>query len=467
MIISNVAISTIADTSSNSYASSASANLATGTLPGYVYVYGATANAAAATITITVTFGSTAYNGVICTDSVGYGLTAAYTSSASGQLSSATTSHTACAFTGYKCFNGVSVPSMTTTPGDLVMSLMLGYSCGVPFAWPAVGPNPKVSGLYNPIAPGAAFYLPFGSGNAVATATSCGASNFSMFGDSSISGPSVPGLCNCGLIPNTNLAWGSGASTIANYTGIVGPNLISGGNTADWVELAIDFPANTAVTIGTSTGTGTLTTTLTTIGPSGTTTMAVTSTYTYTVTSTAVAETNTMSVHRGLANPLLNDSNLLQSLTHFASPLLSESNLMQFFGSYPVPKALNEPVCLGVATNVDNMTYTNTGPQCAPPAPVQGQTLVVACNFFQLQCWAYPLMFMGMYDGFFIAAALSFRFSEKGFLYFTLAGATLCSIIEISLGIMTPMVPIMLIVINIAYSFRLERLVSSKGSPQQ
>lgn len=94
-------------------------------------------------------------------------------------------------------------------------------------------------------------------------------------------------------------------------------------------------------------------------------------------------------------------------------------------------------------------------------------TLVQGCNFFQLQCWAFPLMFFGMYEGFFIGPALAFRFSEKGFLYFVLAGGTVASLVEISLGIMTPMVPIMLVVVNLAYSFRLDRLITNRGSSSQ
>jgi hypothetical protein len=71
-------------------------------------------------------------------------------------------------------------------------------------------------------------------------------------------------------------------------------------------------------------------------------------------------------------------------------------------------------------------------------------------------------MFMGMAMGFFIGSAVAFKVSEKGFIYLILAGATWISFVEVNLGIMTPVVPLLLIVLNIGYSFRLDRLVTNQ-----
>jgi hypothetical protein len=125
-----------------------------------------------------------------------------------------------------------------------------------------------------------------------------------------------------------------------------------------------------------------------------------------------------------------------------------------------VPSSTTMPVVITSGGTVNQTGYTFSGAAFGPV--VVTATYTAKCNFFQLQCWAYPMMFMGMYEAFFIGAALAFGFSEKGFLYFILAGATYASLIEISLGIMTPFVPISLIAINVAYSLRIDRLVASR-----
>lgn len=86
-------------------------------------------------------------------------------------------------------------------------------------------------------------------------------------------------------------------------------------------------------------------------------------------------------------------------------------------------------------------------------------TVVTACNFFQLQCWMYPMFFMGTYLGFFIGLAAAAEVSEKAFLYLLLSGATIASLIEVDMGIMTAMIPVILITLNIVYSFRLDQRI--------
>jgi PKD domain-containing protein len=154
-----------------------------------------------------------------------------------------------------------------------------------------------------------------------------------------------------------------------------------------------------------------------------------------------------------IRNVILSEVERLAESNHLIPPLFSEPEAL--FTKYALAQQNNvEKECLGVAITVNSVQTLNTGPLCQVTS-VTGLVYTAACNFYQLQCWAYPLLFMGLYVG----AAIAFNFSEKGFLYFALAGATYASLIEISLGIMTPTLPIILIALNVAYSFRLDRLV--------
>lgn len=458
------AVNPVVDSSSNSYSSVASTSLATGTLPGYALIYGATAStvpARGSTLTVTVTFAATSYNMVECMDSSGYGLTASATQSASGQLSSASTSSTSCQVTinavAFKCFKGVSVPALTTTAGDLIVSLGVAYTCGIASSFGTMFTSDPSDMLAQ---------LTFG-GSSTTTTTACnGATDFSQYAFGAISGQGHCDFIGCEpfFTGQQNLGWSGGISSIQNYTGIMSQNLITSANTVDWVELAIDLPATTHVGIGTTTATSTTTVSGSTTFYSGGIVTSSAATVTFVNTAAQITDFNTLMPHVALVNPSVLESDSLTPITNLANQILSEAQSL--FAKTSAAHLMKQQDCLGVATNVNNATFTNSGPVCGAEV-VQGLTLVVACNFFQLQCWAIPLVYLGMYDAFFISAALAFRFSEKGFLYFTLAGLTLGSLTEISLGIMTPAVPVMLVVVNVAYSFRLDRLITSRGSSAQ
>lgn len=105
----------------------------------------------------------------------------------------------------------------------------------------------------------------------------------------------------------------------------------------------------------------------------------------------------------------------------------------------------------GTCVELDD-TYTKV-------AATGSTTVVVPCTFAELECWWYPLMWMGMVEGFFMGVAAAFRVTEKSFVYLLLAGATWASLVEIQMGIMTAMIPVMLIALNVAYSFRLDKVV--------
>jgi hypothetical protein len=197
-------------------------------------------------------------------------------------------------------------------------------------------------------------------------------------------------------------------------------------NTANFAEVAADFAANT-------------------------------------VQSKSLTETVGLTVSNALANPSLTETQGLSAIRQTAQ--VTNNEIDGLFLKYALAQQVNtEQDCLGIKVNLTKGVYVvNTGPICGAPV-VQGSTLVAACTFFQLQCWAFPLMYLGMIDSFFIGVAAGFRTSEKSFLYLTFAGLTWGSMVEIVLGIMTPMLPIILIALNIAYSFRLDRIVT--GSRQ-
>jgi PKD repeat protein len=159
-----------------------------------------------------------------------------------------------------------------------------------------------------------------------------------------------------------------------------------------------------------------------------------------------------------IRNVVDSEVNGLLAFTRLIPPSLSQPEAL--FTKYALAQQNNvEKECLGVAITVNSVQTLNTGPLCQVTS-VTSLVYTAACNFYQLQCWAYPLLFMGLYVSFFLGAAIAFSFTEKGLLYFVLAGATYASLIELSLGIMTPFVPVALIALNVAYSFRLDRLVT-------
>jgi hypothetical protein len=61
---------------------------------------------------------------------------------------------------------------------------------------------------------------------------------------------------------------------------------------------------------------------------------------------------------------------------------------------------------------------------------------VVACTFTQIQCWYYPILFMGMYDALFFTQGILARVSTKGLIYLMLSGFTLGSIVALLMGIL-------------------------------
>ena len=104
---------------------------------------------------------------------------------------------------------------------------------------------------------------------------------------------------------------------------------------------------------------------------------------------------------------------------------------------------------ISTLTSISSFTSTGFG-------TITSYTIItIPPNPFQLQYWLIPLMYLGLYDAFFIGIAFGFETSEKGLMYLILSGATFGSLVEVVMGMMTPAVPVVLIVVNIAYSLNL------------
>ena len=85
-----------------------------------------------------------------------------------------------------------------------------------------------------------------------------------------------------------------------------------------------------------------------------------------------------------------------------------------------------------------------------------GLTAVIGpCNFFELQCWWYPLLFMGLYSGFILMVGTWLRTSPRGKAHLFLSAVTFGSLIAVILGIMNIVFPLAMLVLNTIIALRL------------
>ena len=414
VITSTQSVSSVADSASNTYTNRASVSLATGTTGAYVYFYLANVTAGyGAPLTITVTFSSAAYNGVECMDIVGLNVHPDHTSTGTGTLSSSTSFYVCATVGGVNvyCTNhqGLSVTSFQPALGDFVVSGLAAYGCNTnTFASGFIQAPPDDDFIAGDF--GSPFYPTFQWNTGyptIQTATGCGGSNFYQF----FGGGAYKKL------------WPSGSTpTIQNYSGTSMPNQISGSNTANFVVLAASFPQASV---------------------------------------SSFSQTETVSLAPSVQKNDISPSQTLGLQVNHQTPQVSKSEALGLFGTLqPAQVTGSGTLCMGIKINLTDGSYVvNTGAICGAPI-VAGATLTIACNFFQFQCWAIPLMYLGMIDGFFLGVAGAFRVSEKSAMYLIIAGLTWGSLVEISLGIMTPMLPVILIAMNVAYSFRLDKVVT-------
>lgn len=364
-------LSTIADSSSNSYHLITSADLTGGTYSAYSYLYVANATtvpARGSTLTITATFGTTGYGSVYCLDTIAVNPHAAHTSTGTG--------------TGAGSYV-TSVGSYSPTAGDTEISSYAGMSCGSDS-----GSVPMTSGYtkYLEVTSGATsstcytgYDYTMTSGAAYYTAVPAGARTDEIDVDASASGYS--------------------------------------GGTLDWAEVAADFELNTVIT----------------------TSVGVTASMTahHTHAATTLTETEQLGVQK--LSPTVTQTETVTEGIGGGQPQYSKVFL----------------ICEGVSATVTGGSSYNSGPVCNYVGSTTVMVATQACTFFQLQCWWFPMMFMGMYSAFIWVPVAVRKGSEKAVIYSFLAGATIASWVEVLLGVMTPALPVLLIAGNIVYSFNL------------
>lgn len=422
VVTSSKSVSSVADSASNTYTERAATSLATGTLGAYVYFYLANVTAGyGSQITVTVTLSATGYLGVECIDIAGIGVHPDHTSTGTGLLNGSTSFYVCDSVGGVNtyCVNhqGLSVTSYQPPLGDFVISATADYGCYATAGATDVGypgesaPIPSDDDyVHGPGTQASPFYPSIAIGNTVSisTSTSCG------------SGGDVFQFIGVGSYKKI---WPSGSTpTIQNFSTTTMPDEITT-NSANFAVLSASFPSNTVV-------------------------------------STSESSDVSLTVHASTAATSSNNAHTL-SLTPIVQIPTLIAHALDLFPIVQQPQeSPSSSICLGLKANLTDGSYVvNTGAICGAPT-VAGATLITACTFFQFQCWAIPLMYLGMIDGFFMGVAGAFRVTEKSALYLIIAGLTWGSLVEISLGIMTPMLPILLITANVAYSFRLDKSVT-------
>ncbi|MDE1824667.1 MAG: hypothetical protein KGH74_05230 [Candidatus Micrarchaeota archaeon] len=87
--------------------------------------------------------------------------------------------------------------------------------------------------------------------------------------------------------------------------------------------------------------------------------------------------------------------------------------------------------------------------------PVHAQTTVVqACTWFQFQCWAYPFTFFMFYVVVFMMVGALGGASGKGMNVMLLAGLDNAAIAGTAMGMLTPTIPIIALVLTVVYMVR-------------
>lgn len=370
-------LSTLADSSSNSYVSIASSSKTGGAFAGYAYIYAANATtvpARGATLTITATLSASGYASMTCLDTIGAGHWA-HTGTGEGD-------------TNARSFNAQLNTTFTPTTSNFEISVFGGMTCDAAIS-------------YAPSSPTAFNYLYAGSSGTV-----CYTGTDYYLGGASAYYLNVPSGTRTDEY-QINAGAGTGAA-----------------GTIDWAEAAADFAINAVV-------------------------------------STSVGVTASLTSHH--TSPLASPTQTVKQGAQRLTPTVTQTETVtEGIGGGQPQYSKVFLICEGVSATVTGGSSYNSGPVCNAPGTTTVVVATQACTFFQLQCWWYPLMFMGMYSAFVWVPVAVRRGSEKAIIYSFLAGATLASWVEVLLGVMTPALPVMLIAANITYSFNLIGRVASR-----
>jgi hypothetical protein len=81
-------------------------------------------------------------------------------------------------------------------------------------------------------------------------------------------------------------------------------------------------------------------------------------------------------------------------------------------------------------------------------------TKVVACTWFELQCWWYPMLFFGVYGGTFILTGGAGKVSSRGVTYLMLSALTFGGLAMVMMDMMNVMIPLILAALTALYAVR-------------
>jgi hypothetical protein len=81
-----------------------------------------------------------------------------------------------------------------------------------------------------------------------------------------------------------------------------------------------------------------------------------------------------------------------------------------------------------------------------------GQTVVIACTWYQEQCWLFPIMFLALFSTFWVAIGAASKVSTRGMTYILMSSVTYGTIIEIMMGMLSSELLILIIVIDVVYA---------------
>ena len=105
-------------------------------------------------------------------------------------------------------------------------------------------------------------------------------------------------------------------------------------------------------------------------------------------------------------------------------------------------------------TCVGTGDYNGIGAVFGLIPPNVNEIVIQACTFFQLQCWWYPMLFFGLYAGGICLVGIGGRISSRGFTYMALFGLTMASLIQVMMGLLSVMFPIILLSVSVIYAVR-------------
>lgn len=108
-------------------------------------------------------------------------------------------------------------------------------------------------------------------------------------------------------------------------------------------------------------------------------------------------------------------------------------------------------------TNTNMEVYSVAGASFAPSATTttstsSGQVTVVACTWYQEQCWLFPMLFLALFSVLWVGVAAASKVSTRGMTYVLMSSVTYGTIIEIMMGMLSSELLILIIAMDVVYA---------------